>query len=135
MKDNEISQYNLLCGFPLLLHAQKHPLSVLLLDKGVVNLLVLIVFHENCLSEFLALLELRFINYPCLMSLRADTWWFSGSVVRAFSGETLPANKGVQRLVVFCHEGALICNISDRNCACASVTVRRKEKKTLKFLS
>lgn len=72
MKDNEISQCYLLCGFPFLLHAQKH--SVLFLHKGGVNFLVLIVFNENCISEFLALLELRFINYPCLMSLCADTW-------------------------------------------------------------
>lgn len=128
MKDNEISRCNLLCGFPFLLHAQKHSFLVLFLEKVVVNLLVLIVFHANCLSEFLALLELRFISYPCLMSLCADVWWFSWSVVRAFSGETLPASKGVCRVVIFCHEGALICNIFDRNCTCASVTVWRKEK-------
>lgn len=65
IKDNEISQCCLLWSFPFLLHAQKHSLSLLFLDKSLVNLLVLIVFHENCLSQFLALLELRFINYPC----------------------------------------------------------------------
>lgn len=83
----------------------------------------------NCLMKIvLALLELRFINYPCLISLCANAWWFSWRVIRAFSGEILPASEGVPGVVNFCHEATLICNISDRNCTCAPVTVWRKEK-------
>lgn len=40
-----------LSAIPFLLHAQKHSLSVQFVDNGVVNLVVLIVFHENCLSS------------------------------------------------------------------------------------
>lgn len=47
MEDNEISQCNFVVWFsiPFLLHAQKPSFLVVFLDKGIVNLLVLIVFH------------------------------------------------------------------------------------------
>lgn len=47
MKDNEISQCNFVVWFsiPFLLRAQKLSVVVEFLDKGIVNLLVLIVFH------------------------------------------------------------------------------------------